>query len=142
VVVYRTASDPFRAVVLYDGGYTFNQQNPDLSQTIRGFYQSSETAHTAKLTYIVGNGQQSFTEMLNVNGTTYTNPFVGALGSAWDNPTYNLTLPSGASSVSTQLSGANSSSVDCVSWELSCSALLFRTRMPTDCSTSGRARAG
>ena len=45
VVVYRDDQDgktPLKSVVIYDGGFTFNQQTPSpgFRQTVKGFYQS------------------------------------------------------------------------------------------------------
>ncbi len=130
VVVYRILGDPgapLRAVVIYNGGYTFNQENQTMDQTILGFYQASATGSPiARMTQIVGNGDTNFKERLTVDGVvpagvSADNPFQGALGSAWDNLTFNVSLTSD-SSVSTHV-GPVISSVDCLSW----SAIVFST---------------
>ncbi len=116
VVVYRTATDPLRAVVLYDGGFRFDANSGTISQTIRGFYDSSQTIPTGKMTHIVGDGNSQFREVLTINGTSYANPFPGSLGQAWDNPTFSVTLANDASSVSMSIAGATTSTTDCLTW--------------------------
>ena len=135
VVVYRTPADPLRAVVIYDGGYTFSSANPTMTQTIQGFYEASTISPTAKMTHIVGNGR-NFQAKLYFNGTqltpqnssvpSATDPFPGALGSAWDNLTVTVTSPlmSGDdASVMTSVTPSDPSSVACLSW----GAIVFST---------------
>ena len=85
VVVYRVPTSPLRAVVIYDGAVTADANFPVMNLTLKGFYQVSATP-AARMTHIVGNGD-GFQEKLTINGTPVpgTNPFGGALGSAWDN---------------------------------------------------------
>jgi hypothetical protein len=91
VVVYRDPAMPLKAIVLYDGGYTMDRSNETMTQTIRGFYQAAAPA--ARMTHIVGSGQASKSERLLLPGLSpVMNPFTGAQGSSWDNPTYNVTL--------------------------------------------------
>ena len=135
VVVYRVANDPLRAVVIYDGGFTFSSNNPSMTQTIQGFYEASKTNPTAKMTHIVGNGR-NFQEKLYFGNTqltpanssvpSATNPFPGSLGSAWDNLTVNVSpfMTAGdQSSVGTSVGPGDPSSVACLSW----GAILFST---------------
>ena len=129
VVVYRIAGAPLKAVVISDGGYTFNSTNPLMTQTIR-FYEASKVGPIAKMTHIVGDGDTSFKEQLTVNGSvpvgvSATNPFQGALGSSWDNLTFdvsNLMLGDDAS-VSTKVTASDPASTDCLSW----GAIVFST---------------
>ena len=134
LVVYRAAYDKehqvppaplLRAVVIYDGGYTANQDNATMAQTIKGFYQATTTGPTAKMTHIVGNGDTSFKERLTVNSTVpplppglaADNPFVGTLGSAWDNLTVDVSSQIGVHQgwIDTKVEPVLSS-VDCLSW--------------------------
>lgn len=121
VVVYRDTSKLFRAIVIYDGGYTLNNQTPTMSQTIKGFYQAA--AGTARLTHIVGSGQLNKSETLLYNGSTLaTNPFTGSAGvpgENWDNPTFDVPVGSNASEVTTGVTA----SADCLTW----GATIFRT---------------
>ncbi len=134
VVVYRIAGAPagapLKSVVIYDGGYTFSSINPIMTQTIQGFYEASTTNPQAQMTQIVGDGRSNFQEQLTVNssvpvGVSTSNPFPGALGSAWDNLTFDVSnLMSGDdSSISTEVTPGNPTSTACLSW----GAIVFST---------------
>jgi hypothetical protein len=133
VVVYRIGGGAqLKSVVLYDGGYTFSSINPQMAQTIRGFYQSStsKTDLHAKMTHIVGDGDKNFRDVLTVNssavpGVSDTNAFQGALGFAWDNLTFDVSslMAGGDQAITTNVSPGGSNSVDCLSW----SAIVFST---------------
>lgn len=132
VVVYRISGQnaPLRSVVLYDGGFTFSSNNPNMTQNLVGFYQASTTSPSAKMTHIVGDGDAAFKEALTVNGNTpngvsSTNAFQGALGQAWDNLTFDVSnLMSGNDgSITTQVTPGSSTSTDCLSW----GAIVFST---------------
>ena len=90
VVVYRVPvpNAPLRAVVIYDGGVTVDQDFPSMNLNIGGYYDASASP-AAKMTHLVGNGD-IWPDTLTINGTVVggSNPFAGTLGSAWDNPTY------------------------------------------------------
>jgi len=123
VVVYRIAGAPLRAVVIYDGAYTFSSVNPLMMQTIKGFYQASTITPVARLTHIVGDGDTNFKEQLTVNGLVPTgvsanNPFQGALGQAWDNLTIDVSdrMSGNDSSISTRVTPSDPASTDCLSW--------------------------
>lgn len=137
VVVYRVATDSLRAVVIYDGGFTFSSNNPSMTQTIQRFYQASTSNPAAKMTHIVGNGR-NFQEKLYFGNTqltpdnssvpSATDPFPGSLGPAWDNLTVNVSpfmagLPGIVGSVTTRVGPGDPSSVACLSW----GAILFST---------------
>ena len=87
VVVYRDPTMPFKAVVIYDGGFK-KTAFATMNQTIAGFYQASTTP-AAKMTHIVGDGRPGVSERVFLDGQLIaTNPFVGAEGPKWDNPTF------------------------------------------------------
>src|SRR4029453_9687073 len=99
LIVYRNPNDPFRAVVIYDGGFVLNQGFQSVTKTIKGFYNASNSNPEAKLSIVVGEGQDNFNEQVLLNGVvltptstnplvTATNPFVSDLGAAWDNSTF------------------------------------------------------
>lgn len=89
VVVYRDPNEPYRGVVLYDGGHT-KQAFATMVQTLAGFYQAAASPG-ARLTAIVGDGRPYLSERLRVNGhTVATNPFTSSDGPKWDNRTFNL----------------------------------------------------
>jgi hypothetical protein len=103
VVIYRVvtpgnpAAVPLRAVVIYNGAFSMDKFSSGMTQNVAGFYQASASA-AAKITNIVANGQPGFSTSLSVNGTTPNiNPFVGAQGARWDNPTYSFNLAKDAS---------------------------------------------
>jgi len=129
VVVYRDPTQPLRAIVIYDGGYTMDQSTQQMSQTIAGFYQAATPA--AKMTHIVGDGQPNFSERLLFNGTQLgpLNPFVGALGPAadpaWDNVTFDVTLSGPNEPVTTAVDHGDPAFTpfDCLSW----GAIVFST---------------
>ena len=107
VVVYRDPTKPFKAIVIYDGGFTKSAFST-MNQTIAGFYQASATP-AAKMTHIVGDGRPYVSEKVLFNGQVIaTNPFFSAEGAKWDNPTFPLTatplpLPAGAASVAVKV---------------------------------------
>jgi len=132
VVVYRVPGALLRAVVIYDGGYTFSSANPLMSQTLAGFYQASATNPAARMTHIVGDGDANFQDTLTVNGSvpagvSPTNAFQGALGFSWDNLTFGVSSIQGNdSSVTTRVvSSGGPNSVDCLSW----GAIIFATNV-------------
>jgi hypothetical protein len=84
VVIYRDPRMPLNAIVLYDGGFTMNNSQDTMSQTIKGFYQAAGT--TGKITHIVGSGQANKFENLRLPGKDVTNqssilnPFASSVG--------------------------------------------------------------
>jgi hypothetical protein len=94
-----------------------------MTQQVAGFYQAAQF-DAARVTAIAANGQQGYTSPLSVNGVTLdTDPFVGAQGPRWDNPTYNVNLPSNASSFAA-LGTANGNV--CATW----AAIVASTNVP------------
>ena len=124
VVVYRDPTMPFKAVVLYDGGFK-KAAVATMNQTIAGFYQAS-TAPAAKMTHIVGDGGPLVSESVLLNGELIaTNPFVGARGRKWDNPTFNgLPVPAGAASADVSVA-RNGLLSDCLCY----SGIVFSTEV-------------
>ena len=123
VVVYRVASNPLRAVVIYDGGVTVDQDAPAMQLTVGGYYDATSTA-AGKMTHIVADGGLR-PETLSINGSVIqdSNPFPGSLGSAWDNPTYDLAAGTVADDGVTTGVTFPSTSIDCLSW----AGILLRT---------------
>ena len=115
VVVYRVATAPLRAVVIYDGGVTVDQDFTSMSLTVGGYYDASATPG-ARMTHMVANGRNR-PETLSINGAVVggSNPLSGTLGDAWDNFTHNI---SGAISDTGVPTGVTfpTSSIDCLSW--------------------------
>jgi hypothetical protein len=116
VLVYRIVVPgqpqfaPLRAIVAYDGSYTVGKRSAPLTQTIGGYYQASANA-LAKMTQIVGNGQQGYVETLAVNGAALNgSPFTGTAGPNWDNRTFPIGLPEDSASYTTQVT-ANTNQV-------------------------------
>ncbi len=107
---------PLRAVVIYNGAFTLTdgQGAPPMTQAVAGFYQAAANDN-ARVTSIVANGQKGFTSPFSVNGQTLsTDPFVGTLGAHWDNPSFNVNLPTNAASFTTMATAGNSQT--CVTW--------------------------
>ena len=124
IVIYKIVTPglptimPLRAVVIYNGASTMNKQSAPMTLTVAGFYQAS-ALDAARFSSMVANGQPGFSEPLSVNGQTVsTNPFVGAQGPRWDNPSYNINLPTNAASFSAMASAGNSQT--CVTWAARC----------------------
>ena len=59
-------------------------------QPIEGFYQASMDAPAAKMTHIVGDGRPRLVGAgaFSRNQSIAKNPYVGASGTVWDNPTF------------------------------------------------------
>ena len=123
VVIYRDPKQPLKAIVIYDGGVT-KRKGETMNLTIQGFYQASSTNPVAKMTHIVGDGQRSSAELVLLDGRLVArNPFVGAEGRRWDDPTWvKLPLRPDADSASVTV-GPNGHHADCLSW----SAIVFET---------------
>ncbi|HSP92861.1 MAG TPA: hypothetical protein VLN08_18245, partial [Vicinamibacterales bacterium] len=122
VVVYRDPAMPFKAIVLYDGGAK-KTAFATMDQTIAGFYQASASP-AARMTHIVGDGRSGLSERVLLDGQSIaTNPFVGAEGPKWDNPTFgNLPLPDGAASAAVRVA-PNGLLSDCLCY----SGIVFST---------------
>jgi hypothetical protein len=115
VVVYRQTSLDFASVVLLDGAFTLNNANDVFNLRIDTFNQASSTPN-ASITYIVGDGQSNFPELLYFNGTQLggNNNFQGAKGYSWDNLTFPVSVPADARSVTTTITHGPGS-FDCLS---------------------------
>ena len=89
VVVYRDPLKSFKAIVIYDGGVkktAFSTMNQTDCRVLPGLGQVHEPA---RMTHIVGDGRPYVSEKVLFNGQAIaTNPFVGAEGPKWDNPTF------------------------------------------------------
>jgi hypothetical protein len=85
LVVFRDVKEPYRAIVVYDGGFVMNQGSEFITQTMKGFYQAADTADT-KLSMITGEGQLNFYDRVLVNGKVLmTDAFVGP---SWEDKTF------------------------------------------------------
>jgi YVTN family beta-propeller protein len=122
VVIYRIVVSgqpliaPLRAVVIYDGAFTMNKNTAGMSQTVAGFYETSANPQ-ARVTGVVANGQSGFSAPWSVNGTTLSsNPFDGALGARWDNPSYNISLAANSSTGSFTTLETAGNSATCLTW--------------------------
>jgi hypothetical protein len=126
VVLWRLASRPMRAVVIYDGGFTLDNSNRRMTQTIEGFYQPHLAAPDAKMTHVVADGQMNFSESMLFNGQVVggADPFGGP---AWDTLTVGgLPLTGSATAATTatvSVEPVGGGSFDCLSW----TALIFST---------------
>jgi len=101
-------------VVIYDGAFTMSKNSAGMSQDIAGFYQASANP-AARMTQIVGNGRSDFETTLTYPGGSASNSFRGKAGGRWDNPTYDLSLPPGAASFSTQVRADDDNQL-CLTW--------------------------
>lgn len=119
VVVYRIvvpgdpSAAPLKSVVIYDGAFTMAKRGDGMTQTVGGFYQASEQL-AAKVTSIVGNGRPSFQSTLALNNKQFFQPFVGAQGVRWDNPTFSFPLPQNAASFNVAASSDDNQL--CLTW--------------------------
>jgi hypothetical protein len=84
---YQTPRMPLRAVILYDGGFTMNNQTPQMQVTLQGFYEASRASPNARMTHLVANGQSNKTERadhstasVGDNRVVAINPFGGNTG--------------------------------------------------------------
>ena len=137
VVVYRdpNPTTPLNAVVLYDGGYTMNQDQRSMALTIRGFYQAAvgqDGQVNDRITHIVGSGRASKTERLLFNGDVLAaNPFRASSGASWDNisasplsTNFGYDAASGQY-VTTTVTPGETIDVDCLTW----GAVVYRTEV-------------
>ena len=125
VVVYRDPALPLNAIVMYDGGFTVDNSNRTMFQTIRGFYQPAPSPQ-AKITYIVGSGQANKNENVLVNGSPFlSNPFGGFDGASWDTVTRPVSLGTQPQDVRSVTTSVETKGVkgDC----LSVGAIMFKT---------------
>ena len=128
-------SAPLKSIVVYDGGYTIDQSTDNMALTLKGFYQSSFVAPSAKMTHIVGDGQQNFNETVTFAGAALEpNVFTGSaapgtFNTGWDNYTFqNLPMPAGASSADLLVSHVGTP-FDCLSYA---SVILATTLQDSD----------
>ena len=115
VIVFQTTEAPLKAVVMYDGVYTVNQDSPVFSLNVGAYYDAADTSN-AKLTTFVADGRNR-PENLRINGNPIadTNPFRSAQGSAWDNPEFTVTGPVLDTGIPVEMTFP-SSSIDCLTW--------------------------
>ena len=120
---YQTPRMPLRAIVLFDGGFTLNNQNRQMQVTVEGFYEASRTSPNARMTHLVADGQANKTERVQITSTASTsdnvtvaiNPFNGSTG--FDAVTFqNLPLEPGAMKATVTVDPGTTGSFDCLSW--------------------------
>ena len=136
VVIYRDPAMPLKAIVLYDGAYTMDQSTQGMSQSIKWFYDGTASA---KLTHIVGSGQNNKSEILWFNkelpGETVieVNPFWSSAGPNWDNRTFTIDankkpLPGLPTEVRTSVDHQGLGTFDCLTW----AAIIYATPVNDD----------
>ena len=135
VAIYREKNGPapFRSIVVYDGGYTMDQANDSMTQTLEGFYESSATP-AARMTHIVGDGQANFDERVLFNNTPIRRPgHAGCAGAVLGartvrrgtDYTVRRPLPANASSATVRVDHGSFTPFDCLSW----SAIILSTEV-------------
>jgi len=131
VIIYHVESPtvPLSSIVLYDGVLAPSNASSTISQPIVGFYQAAASP-VAKITHIVGNGQQNKSESVFLNAVNLPSlygalpPFPGIYNGSWDNPTWSVNAAvqaNDASEMTSVVPGAQGSG--CVNW----GAIIFRT---------------
>jgi hypothetical protein len=129
---YSKPLAPLRSIVLFDGGFTLNQQNKLLQVTLEGFYEASRTAPNAHLSQLVADGQSNKTERVQITSTASAadNKLVGIApfhsGTGYDVVTFNnLPLEAGAMKATVSVDPGTSGTFDCLSW----SAMVLSTEV-------------
>jgi hypothetical protein len=113
LIVYRDKTRPFAAEVIYHGGQTQDANHTAWSLTLQGFYQAS--GQPGNLIMMVGDGDQSKTETLNIQGSAAVpNPFRSTAGPGWDTRTFPLNTVANQSTLG--LSVTEPTAVDCLSY--------------------------
>ena len=136
VIVYRNAvkEEDLRSIVIYNGGLTVDRGNRGADLTLGGFYQASSVAPRAKMTPILGDGQDNFSEQVFLNSqplsldppASSTNPFT----KVWENPTFDVSAAIGQNaSQATMGIRPVGSSLDCLSFS---AVVLSTTVQDTD----------
>jgi VCBS repeat-containing protein len=125
VVIYRDASLPLSAFVMYDGTYAMDQSTEQMQLAIEGFYDADGAVNGSRMTHIVGSGQANKSEILYYNGTQIAvNPFQSIQGELWDNyTTSSFTASASLTSVTTAVDHAGFNSFDCLTW----AAVIYKT---------------
>src|SRR5262249_44228803 len=59
---YQAPRQPLRSIVIYDGGYTLNDDSKQLKLPMQGFYEASRTAPDAHLALVVADGESNKSE--------------------------------------------------------------------------------
>jgi hypothetical protein len=120
---YQRPRMPLRSVLLYDGGFTMNQQNQQMQVTLQGFYEASRSSPLARMTHFVADGQANKTERVQITSTASAadnrlvaiNPFGGNTG--FDALTFqNVPLEPGAMKATVTVDPGGNGSFDCLSW--------------------------
>lgn len=128
VVIYRESNLPYSAIILYDGSYSMANATPSMTLSVRGFYDADDVNRAGKLTHIVGSGQANKGETVFYNDMTFANPFTGAAGNNWDNPTFPVTVDPSLQAITTGAAPAGNGSFDCLTW----AAVVYRTPVNDD----------
>ena len=120
---YQMPRMPLRAVILYDGGFTMNNQTQQMQVTLQGFYEASRNSPNARMTHLVADGQANKTERVQITSTASAgdnrvvaiNPFGGNTG--FDAVTFqNVPLEPGAMKATVTVDPGTTGSFDCLSW--------------------------
>ena len=117
LIFFRSPTEPFRGITIYDGGFSINQATDTLTQQLQGFYQASTSDPDATVTMIVGDGQDNFSEVVQVSDNLQpsqtvvaTNPFVNG----WDSLTFSMPLSLDAASATLTISHGTDPNYDCL----------------------------
>ena len=97
LLVYRDPAEPLRKIVVYDGIHIQPSLDAAMTQTLRGFYQSS-ASKSARVTHILGSGQPNGNERVSFSSGAGTqtispaDPVAGTSSSqrAWSTLTYDV----------------------------------------------------
>ncbi|HEY1332700.1 MAG TPA: hypothetical protein VGF31_00505, partial [Myxococcaceae bacterium] len=66
---YRTAKQPLRSIVLFDGGKTLDNRSSQIQVPLEGFFEASRVSPKAKLTLLVADGQSNKSERVQIRST-------------------------------------------------------------------------
>lgn len=121
LIVYRDRTAlPFKAEVIYDGGQTVDTDHRIFDLTLKGFYQAVGGVNSARVSFLVADGDVSKQELLTIpsavdGGISAVNDFRSQQGLAWDNPTYQVSMTADQSELTTRVVPLGTA-MDCLSF--------------------------
>ena len=119
---YQLPRLPLRSIVLFDGGDTLDRRSRTLQLTLEGFYEASRVSPQARMSILVGDGQSSKSERVQIRSTASpadnqlvaVNPFRANTG--FEAVTFpNVPLEAGAMKATVTIDPGKKGCFDCIS---------------------------
>jgi len=119
---YKSPRQPLRSIVIFDGGATMDNKTSQVQVPLEGFFEVSRSSPSARLTFLIADGQSNKSEQVQIRSTTSpsdnklvaTNPFRANTG--FEAVTFeNAPLEAGAMKATVTIDPGKKGCFDCLS---------------------------